>query len=139
MQWRKKGRAIGGFIIGKREEWGEGGSLLIKKEEGLILTEIKEEGERIGMSSVYNNVGKWKNIEASIDTLGVERERDRLIIGGDFNIRIGVYGDMGVENDRYVRFSKDEIVGNENRNLIRWIGERGWYLPSKHKNNCYIT
>lgn len=68
-----------------------------------------------------------EEFEARINKLRVERERDRLIIEGDlyFYIRIGVYEGMRVENDGYIRFSKDKIFRNEGRNLIRCIGERG--------------
>lgn len=85
---RKRGRAKGEFIIGKKLGWGEEGNVLIKyEEEGIILSEIYREGESLGIISVYN-VGRWKVIADSIDRLVEDRERKGVIIGGDFNILI---------------------------------------------------
>lgn len=125
---RKRGRAKGGFIIGKRLGWGEESSVLIKyEEEGIVLSEIYREGESLGIISVYN-VGRWKVIADSIDGLVEDRERKGVIIGGDFNIRTGVGGGIGVDEEENKRFSKDKTIGNEGRNLIEWVGEKGWYI-----------
>lgn len=124
---RKRGGAKGGLIIGKRLEWGEEGNVLIKYEEGIILSEIYREGESLGIISVYN-VGRWKVIADSIDRLVEDRERKGVIIGGDFNIRTGVGGSIGVNEEGNKKFSKDKTIGNEGMNLIEWVGEKGWYI-----------
>lgn len=125
---RKRGRAKGGFIIGKRLGWGKESSVLIKyEEESIGLSEIYREGESLGIISVYN-VGRWKVIADSINRLVEDRERKGVIIGRDFNIRTGVGGGIGVDEEENKRFSKDKTIGNEGRNLIEWVGEEGWYI-----------
>lgn len=115
---KKKGRAKRGSVIGRRKEWGEGGEGLIKyEEEGWVFSEVGKEGKRVGIVSIYNT-GKWKEIEDGIDRLTEDRERDEIIIGGDFNIRTGRDGGIGVDEEGNKRFSKDKIIGNEGRNLI---------------------
>lgn len=70
---KKKGKAKGGFIIGKKKGWGDDGSTLINnEEEGVIMMEIKEKGEVTVIISVYNTIG-WENIEEKIDRLVEER------------------------------------------------------------------
>lgn len=42
MKEGKKGRARGGFIIGKKKDWDlrQGGKLIQREEEGMILTDL---------------------------------------------------------------------------------------------------
>lgn len=61
-------------------------------------------------------IGKW------------EEEGKEIIIGGDFNIRIGELGCMETEEIEIGRRSKDKVIGNEGRNLVEWIQEKGLYV-----------
>lgn len=59
---KSRGRAKGGFIIGKKIEWNVKRCKLIEKEvEGMVMTNIKMEKERINIVSVYD-VHESKNI-----------------------------------------------------------------------------
>lgn len=52
---KNRGRAKGGFIIGKKIEWNVKRCKLIgKEEEGMVMTNIKMEKERINIVSVYD-------------------------------------------------------------------------------------
>lgn len=55
-------------MIGKKISWGQKESTLIKKEEGLILSEIRIEKEVLVIFTVYN--GKdWADSEEKINKL----------------------------------------------------------------------
>jgi len=55
-----------------------------------------------------------------------DTEESIVIIGGDFNIRIGELGDNNEgEEDRK---SRDKIIGNNGKRFIWWIQGSGWYL-----------
>jgi len=67
----------------------------------------------------------WKELERRLtgwlDEIE-DRENSVVIIGGDFNIRVGELGNIkeaGIE---------DKTVRNGGRNLIHWVQNRGWYV-----------
>ena len=125
---KKKGRAIGGFVLGRRKSWGELGSTMIKnEEEGLILSEILTDGERINIISVYNK-DNWSRVEETIERWLENKDRERTLIGGDFNIRIGELGGGEEEEGGIDRKSKDKTIGNGGRNLVEWVQNKGWYI-----------
>lgn len=47
-----------------------------------------------------------------------ESDRTNIIIGGNFNIRIGNLGGIGGEEEGEERRSKDTKIGNEGNKLI---------------------
>lgn len=63
-----------------------------------------------------------------IDKIIEERETNKIIIGGDFNIRIGELNSIEIIEGWYGRCSKDNVIGNEGRKLMDWIKEKGWYV-----------
>jgi len=56
--------------------------------------------------------------------LKVEEEED-IIIGGDFNLRLGILGRKGGVEGVVDRQSKDTCIGNGGRGFIDWISEKG--------------
>jgi len=48
-----------------------------------------------------------------------ENENINIIIGGDFNIRIGKL--RSLKKLEIERRSKDKIIGNEGKNFVEWI------------------
>lgn len=97
------------------------------EEEGLILTEIKEKKKKITVISTYN-VGRWGKKGDRIDKIIEEREMNKIIIGADFNIRIGKLDSIEIKEGGYGRSSKDTVIGNEDRKLLEWIKEKRWYV-----------
>jgi len=122
-----KGRAREGFIIGKRKEWG-GGKLIISKEnEELVMTELNSGKERLKVVSVYGRQEHRKIGEKINEFIGDEEE-GKIIVGGDFNIRIGELGGRNMEEGDVERYSKDKVIGNGGKQLVEWIMEKGWYI-----------
>jgi exonuclease III len=124
---KKKGRCKGGFIIGRRKGWDrQGNRLSLREVEGAILTEISLEKEKMSIVSVYSTEGE-KKLREKIDELVVEKLEEKILIGGDFNLRLG---EMGVEEteDEKIRRSKDKTIGNGGRKFIEWLQEKGWYI-----------
>lgn len=125
---KKRGRAKGGFIIGKIKGWGEEeGETSMKKEEGSLIPKIKDKKEKRSwrIISVYNT-GRWEGIKEIIKENFVEGIEENLIVGGDFNIRIGEEG--GIEEGGLGRSSKDKTIGNGGRDLLDLVGEIGGYI-----------
>lgn len=56
-----------------------------------------------------------------------ENREEGIIIGGDFNIRIGKEGEIE-ELDELRRSSKDKVISNEGKRMVKWINEIGGYL-----------
>jgi len=110
---KKKGRAKGGLIIGVKKDWGVPGSeLKISKGEGIIVTRVKRTKEKdLIIIGVYNNED-WDSMEKRIKEI-VEENKDKFIVmGGDFNARIG-----DGENDEEV-FRSDR--GNRRKYFERY-------------------
>ncbi|XP_032687575.1 uncharacterized protein LOC116851844 isoform X2 [Odontomachus brunneus] len=55
-------------------------------------------------------------------------ENGKIIIGGDFNIRIGGLKNNEMVGEREGRRSKDKMIGKDGRRLIEWVQEKGWYV-----------
>lgn len=120
---KKKGWAVGG-IVGKSKEWGgEGWERIETDTEGTIhirCTYIKEKTETTNIIVIYNSthrndIGKTRKLTEGYENKGI-------IIGGDFNIRIGELGEE--EEGGIARKSKDKTIGNGGRKLIEIMQER---------------
>lgn len=132
-QWarrlEKRGRAMGGMIIGVRKEIQrereEAGG-----EEALMYVRVKLE-DRWKVVGVYVNGDLERKLERMGEWIEEGGFRETIIIGGDFNARTGNEGgEVGEEDDegergKGSRRSKDMKVNAEGRRLIRYIGERG--------------
>ena len=122
----RMGRAMGGMLIGIKKEWvskNNYGCEYIK--EGLIRTSITDKNREINIYSVYNT-GDLKVILETLEKIKIEEEKI-MIIGGDFNIRIGT---LGVTNEniaeRFTRNSKDKVVSNGGKFMVSIIEQKGW-------------
>lgn len=120
----KKGRAKGGFIIGKKKNWdlAQSNNLIQREEEGIIVTEMSLDREKLSIISVYGEQG-GKNVEEKVNRIIGEREGGYVMIR-DFNIRLGELGGSGIEEEGRKRHSKDKVIGNGGRNLVNWLGEK---------------
>ncbi|KAK5640629.1 hypothetical protein RI129_011440 [Pyrocoelia pectoralis] len=123
----KKGRAKGGIITGVKNEW----SCEEEGEEGQVLGVVKrwmktKRGERYVIVTVY---GK----EMEVTTVGVEKvigemDEEKMIMGGDFNARIGEEGGMVVNGEVRRRVSMDKKINGQGRKLLDLCEERGWTI-----------
>ncbi|XP_018407561.1 PREDICTED: golgin subfamily A member 6-like protein 22 [Cyphomyrmex costatus] len=127
----KKGRAKGGIITGVRTELEEKENVC-KEEQGMQERVVSLDGETWRMVTVYNREGKKELLEKIKEEIK-EEEEERLMIVGDFNARIGRKGgwEEGEEDGnerREERYSKDEVVNSQGKELIEVIEERGWIV-----------
>lgn len=121
----KRGRGKGGFLIGVRKGWFKGELTLIKEvKDGVVWSKLGHGREGMDIVSVYNS----GDLNGAIRTLDSweEREGVRLVIGGDFNIRLGGLG--GNLSSAWERCSKDAVVSNEGRAMWEMIVDKGWFL-----------
>jgi len=125
---RNKGRAKGGFIIGKKKEGrADKCKLIAKKKEGVIGTVLELDKELLNVVSVYGEQG-GKNLIGNLEEI-IETEREgNVIIGGDFNLRLGNLGKKGIGEGETERHSKDKCIGNGGTKFIDWINEKGWEI-----------
>lgn len=124
---KKKGRAKGGIITGVRKGMQEGEESKIK-ETGMLERKIIIGEGKWRIITVYS--GGIKETRKSIETAIKLTEEERLIIGGDFNARMGEKGkrigmdQMSGKNRR--RETKDKKEDARGRELVNMIEERGW-------------
>lgn len=100
-------------------------------EEGLIKTTMEYDKEKMTIWSVYNlgNIHKFYEHWSKGDIM----EESKVIVGGDFNIRIGNRGSLVGRcevNEREMenRESKDKTCSNGCNKLIEFCEERVWSI-----------
>ncbi|XP_076673700.1 uncharacterized protein LOC143371907 [Andrena cerasifolii] len=122
---RKKGRAIGGIITGIRKGIEEEGSNAGTKH--IEERRIKIQNEKWRIITVYSR--DMKETEEELDQIIEKKDVEKLIIGGDFNARIGQEGgDFRIEEKHGVRRSKDKVKNTEGKVLLEVVEERGWNI-----------
>lgn len=103
---KRRGRYKGGFIIRKIKNWDRlGNSLKVKEVEGMVLSEINLKKEKLSIVSIYNT-GEEKKIREKIDKELSEELEKKILLRGDFNLRLGELGTKEIEGER-LRCSKD--------------------------------
>ncbi|KMQ88770.1 hypothetical protein RF55_11684 [Lasius niger] len=129
----KKGRAMGGMIMGIRRKGEiEVGEIEIT-EEGMMTGTLKRRGEEWRIVGVYVNEDIERKIEGLKKWMEESEEKGkRVVIGGDFNTRIGEMGgrvNMG-ENEEIIksRNFKDKKINRERRRLVEVLEETGWSI-----------
>jgi len=132
---KRKGRAKGGMLIGKRKGWGENIDEEGEEEkENVVKTVFSKGKEKWVVITIYNG-GEWKDLEKNLQEVseGIEQtEESIVIIGGDFNIRTG---ELGCSTEgREDRKSRDKTIGNGGRNLMWWMQEKGWHVMNGTTN-----
>ena len=135
-QWAKrknrKGGAMGGMIIGVREE-------LVRKEEdgqgeeeGLMVERVKAGVREWTVVAVYVNGDMERKLGRIRRWMEGQEEGGRVIIGGDFNARTGMQGGRveGGEEEEVGegRKSKDGKINGDGRKLIKLVEETGWEI-----------
>lgn len=131
----RKGRAIGGIIMGiKKELMGE----IEEKEEqeGRIEWVVGRGEEKWRIVGVYVNGDMKEKMESLKDWMEEREEGVRTIIGGDFNARTGEEGgwqeweewEEEEREKRKSRRSKDKKLNDEGRKLLQAIEEKEWVI-----------
>lgn len=108
---------------------GKGSKIGQSKEEGIVVSRIKNgrnQGDVV-IVSIYNS-GNWKAIENTIREVFENNKEDNIIIGGDFNVRIGEEGGWDEMTGSNNRKSKDKVIGTEGRKMIDLVAEIGIIL-----------
>jgi len=72
--------------------------------------------------------GLNKDVEDTLMRVTKKCEGEGIIIGGDFNTRIGELGNIDIMGNECIRKSKDKVIGNGGRKFIDMIHEKGWYI-----------
>jgi len=86
----KKGRPMGGIIIGVKEEEGIASVIEVEeKEEGVMAVEIWVGEERWRIVGVYVKEDMERKLEVMKEWLEEQEEGRWTMIGGDFNARTG--------------------------------------------------
>lgn len=126
---KRKGMASGGMLIGKKDQ-GKENELGIKKEEGVVVSKIegKEKEKECTIISIYNS-SIWGRLEEILNEQ-LEERREEVIIGRNFNIRIGEEGGLQKVGERR-RKSKDKVVENGSRRFTEWINKKGGYIMNE--------
>jgi len=139
-QWatrkNKKGREMGGMIMGIRREIVEGKEERKIKKEGIIEGEVSvrvgKEKWRIIRIYVKENTDEYLKIMKK--WMEEKKEGEKVIIGGDFNARTGREKGAREREGNYKsgekksRKAKDIKVNKEGKKLVEKIEERGWSI-----------
>lgn len=128
----KHGHASGGIITGMRIE------LVGNKEtvqcEGVVKRNMCVEEDDWSVWTVYNKGGN-KELYGKMNELLDEIECEKIILGGDWNARIGQEGGIFENNDKRVKSSKDKICNNEGRELLKFVDDNGWVILNGNVEN----
>lgn len=107
----KKGRAMGGILVGVRKEI-KMKEVETQKMEGLIEIVVKLKGVKLNIIEVYVRGDIDRKLEKLNEWLERREEGSRVMIGGDFNARTGkegrILGRGILEEERMDKKSKDK-------------------------------
>ena len=127
---KKKGRASGGILVGIKEgiKWTGWREIT----EGLIEVNMEIKKEKWKIIAIYNKHGSKELIDKLQEEL--EEEKGMLIIGGDFNGRIGTEGELIWDgNQEGKRNSRDKTINREGEYILDLINRNGWGILN---GNC---
>ncbi|KAI4475510.1 hypothetical protein M0802_015130 [Mischocyttarus mexicanus] len=132
---------VAGIMNKDKEFWefvrnfdGLGRELKIEEEmievEGVVKRKMRMGKDTWTVLTVYNGEG-MKEIGEKLDRMvSEEEERGILLIGGDFNARIGTEGEIYDGEQEEGRKSKDGTKNAEGEQLLRLTEERGWHIAN---------
>jgi hypothetical protein len=111
-----------GVKKGLEEENGSG----VKKERGFMERTVKRKQRKWRIVTIHSR--SMKETKRIIEERVKEQEEGTLVIGGDFNARIGGKGRRMEEQQATIerRPTKDGIENAEGRELVSLVEEGGW-------------
>ena len=144
---KKKGRAIGGIVTGVKRELNEFSEGLINKQ-NVQERRVELDGKTYRFITIYSKAEDeediWKILREDIQ----DWEECAIMVGGDFNARIGENGawceDYIEEDEHDKRPSQDRVFNLRGRKLLEECEEKGWYVLNgnvvgdKNGNYTYI-
>jgi hypothetical protein len=122
----KKRRAKDGIIMGVKKGLEEENGSEAKEERGFMERTVKRKQRKWRIVTIYSR--SMKETKRIIEERVKEQEEGTLVIGGDFNARIGGKGRRMEEEQATIerRPTKDGIENAEGRELVSLVEERGW-------------
>jgi len=131
----QEGKGKGGMFMGIRKELVEREESIQTEEKGIIVGNVKKDGQRWRIIGIYARQGV-REVLQGVENWAEEKDSGRrVIVGGDLNARTGEMGagvelengENGREGEREIRKrkSKDKIVNREGRMLVDFLEERG--------------
>ena len=128
---KKKGRAIGGIVTGVRREILELQGEVINKQ-NIQERRVKLDGKTYRIMTIYSKADDeediWQILKEGIE----DWEEEAIMVGGDFNARIGDKGawikDFIEEEEQNKRSSKDRTFNLRGRKLLEECDEKGWHV-----------
>ena len=125
----RKGRAKGGIITGVKKCIEE------SKEPGIENKDLQERRIKTGNNiirifTIYNRQDEEDNTWDVFKEVLEDEENEKILVGGDFNARIGKYGviERGKEIKFQQRASKDSVINKRGREMLKLCQERGWHI-----------
>ncbi|EZA49489.1 hypothetical protein X777_12283 [Ooceraea biroi] len=125
----KKGRAMGGMVMGIRKGMLNKRKKVEVGKEGLMVGKIRCGRERWRVVGVYVNGDIEEKLERLEEWVEGKEEGVKTIIGRDFNARTGGEGRIMMgeeEKEGGGRKSRDGKVNREGRILLNFLEEKGW-------------
>jgi len=137
-QWatkeNKRGRAMGGMIMGIREEMAEKEKKGRIEKEGMMVGKVRVGKENWRIIGIYRKGNIEEYLRVIEEWMGEGKKGDKVVVGGDFNVRTGREGGAGSREEDYSsgekksRNSKDGKINGEGRKLVEKIEEWGWSI-----------
>jgi len=127
----KKGRTIGGMILGIRKDLIVRDGEEVERVEGIMVGKVKGKKGILRVVEVYVNGDMERKLEEIREWLEGKEEGIKTVIGGDFNVRIEgrrICWEESMEDE--IRSSRDRKINREGRILIDFIKERGWFIAN---------
>ena len=128
---KKKGRASGGILTGVRKEIVElTGERIIKH--NMLERRLKLKEKTYKILTVYSRPEDEENIWTILNENMEDWEESAILVGGDFNARIG---EKGLWNREYTeednvekRPTQDRTLNSRGKRLIEECEEKGWQI-----------
>ncbi|KAL6416732.1 hypothetical protein ACFW04_013190 [Cataglyphis niger] len=114
----KKGRAIGGMLLGIKKELKVEEVKVIKRN-GLLEVELKVEDRKWNVIGVYVRGDLEKKLEELSEWMERKEENGCILIGGTLTQE---------QEEGVGRRSRDKRINKEGKELLRWIEKAGWTI-----------
>lgn len=127
---KTKGRAIGSIITGVKNHIEEAPTPA--EEEGIMERRLTRRREVWRIISIYSR--EMEKTKKKLEKMLSETDSRKIIIGGDWNARIGEDGtdNWGEEEDGRRRRSKDKVKNEEGKKMMEMVEENGWCILNRN-------